>query len=777
MSNSSNSDSFNETNDEVSDVPETHANYDISSDGTDASTPTVVPSEVVHETPTHRFRVLARTDSVRLIVAEPRDSTVDPYIPPERKTKYINSSNPEEFNQFIVKALQESTFFTYDTTHLAFPFDRYRDSDLYSAFDTIRYLTISDSKGTTLRNFHGFCKIQITANSDVTFNDCEFISPEIGKAEACIEVFAHSKATFNDCIIHDFAPNQQERPKLHDGTLCRAAGVICKSSALGVFNFCTFKADDVSVVVSTSGKAEFYDCKFEIENRMDKSMNHYYVYGFNSAKISMIRCTFNEFEGGCVFIHSRSVLYASDIIASHVATGFLNVTDQSDAYIKNIDVSTTQGSGIYIVKRSRLYADNINLYNIHGNGIQFRDSTGICRNVSITGTGNPSIIVMGSSSNPIIEYCEIRDAMNTAIGIRNGARPVFNHLLIFGCHDYSIKAIVYASAEFYDVSFIDCEFPLFHLEYRSDVYIKNVHMPSMCIDNQLRMTNMHDYVPNHETYHIRADRDCTLAQDTYYYSVYVKVRETTIDKSKTNIKDLSHPSRSFNVWDHTHVPGSYTQYTFTPCIDMTEESMFQSVGVSYLMCFDIDAMTNYVWPHGPDHKPNRFNHMEECSSVVGDIADFVIHVRHEAFNRKDDNRHRPCTNCTLMTNLNQQDMYVYIPCGHQICMTCKENRQDRIGTPCPTCKSDIKAIERVYMSSSDCVVCLDKESTTVLYPCRHVCMCVACTMSVMDDKGRCPMCNEQIRSMTVLRMTKAFRWKKNDEYDLALPFQPTDTLQ
>jgi hypothetical protein len=43
-----------------------------------------------------------------------------------------------------------------------------------------------------------------------------------------------------------------------------------------------------------------------------------------------------------------------------------------------------------------------------------------------------------------------------------------------------------------------------------------------------------------------------------------------------------------------------------------------------------------------------------------------------------------------------------------------------------------------------CVVCLEAEKSVALLPCRHLCMCAACTRSIMASSKQCPVCRTGI---------------------------------
>ena len=42
--------------------------------------------------------------------------------------------------------------------------------------------------------------------------------------------------------------------------------------------------------------------------------------------------------------------------------------------------------------------------------------------------------------------------------------------------------------------------------------------------------------------------------------------------------------------------------------------------------------------------------------------------------------------------------------------------------------------------SSECVICLTDEKEVVVYPCRHMCMCITCAEALPSQNNKCPMC-------------------------------------
>ncbi|GFU12626.1 RING-type domain-containing protein [Nephila pilipes] len=43
-----------------------------------------------------------------------------------------------------------------------------------------------------------------------------------------------------------------------------------------------------------------------------------------------------------------------------------------------------------------------------------------------------------------------------------------------------------------------------------------------------------------------------------------------------------------------------------------------------------------------------------------------------------------------------------------------------------------------------CIICHDRERNVLLYPCRHMIMCVECTMAVQESFQNCPLCRNEI---------------------------------
>jgi hypothetical protein len=66
---------------------------------------------------------------------------------------------------------------------------------------------------------------------------------------------------------------------------------------------------------------------------------------------------------------------------------------------------------------------------------------------------------------------------------------------------------------------------------------------------------------------------------------------------------------------------------------------------------------------------------------------------------------------------------------------------------------DIKIIENFDISFlkifeiNECVICLDSESTQVLIPCGHKCLCNNCSSNLLENSKCCPLCRTQITTI------------------------------
>merc|ERR1719453_2581933 len=66
------------------------------------------------------------------------------------------------------------------------------------------------------------------------------------------------------------------------------------------------------------------------------------------------------------------------------------------------------------------------------------------------------------------------------------------------------------------------------------------------------------------------------------------------------------------------------------------------------------------------------------------------------------------------------------------------------GIPGP---SDAESGETAFANEALCVVCLMEERDTAIIPCRHLCLCSACSDIVRLRSQSCPICRHPMRSL------------------------------
>mmetsp|Transcript_22636 Transcript_22636/g.57698 ORF Transcript_22636/g.57698 Transcript_22636/m.57698 type:complete len:158 (+) Transcript_22636:327-800(+) len=49
--------------------------------------------------------------------------------------------------------------------------------------------------------------------------------------------------------------------------------------------------------------------------------------------------------------------------------------------------------------------------------------------------------------------------------------------------------------------------------------------------------------------------------------------------------------------------------------------------------------------------------------------------------------------------------------------------------------------------SKQCSVCFENESSTVLLPCGHLCVCEICAQKLLEERPTCPICRKHIEGM------------------------------
>merc|ERR1719453_2461438 len=77
------------------------------------------------------------------------------------------------------------------------------------------------------------------------------------------------------------------------------------------------------------------------------------------------------------------------------------------------------------------------------------------------------------------------------------------------------------------------------------------------------------------------------------------------------------------------------------------------------------------------------------------------------------------------------------------------------GIPGP---SEAESPEPTFANEALCVVCLMEDRDTAIIPCRHLCLCSACSEIVRLRSQTCPICRHPMRSLLQLdgsRLQKA----------------------
>jgi hypothetical protein len=66
---------------------------------------------------------------------------------------------------------------------------------------------------------------------------------------------------------------------------------------------------------------------------------------------------------------------------------------------------------------------------------------------------------------------------------------------------------------------------------------------------------------------------------------------------------------------------------------------------------------------------------------------------------------------------------------------------------------NMKIVTKLDMSSlriyeiTECVVCMVENSTEILVPCGHLCMCKSCCESLLKCRSNCPICRREVHSV------------------------------
>jgi hypothetical protein len=67
--------------------------------------------------------------------------------------------------------------------------------------------------------------------------------------------------------------------------------------------------------------------------------------------------------------------------------------------------------------------------------------------------------------------------------------------------------------------------------------------------------------------------------------------------------------------------------------------------------------------------------------------------------------------------------------------------------------TNMKIVQKLDISSlqiyeiTECVVCMVENSTEILVPCGHLCMCKSCCESLLKCRSNCPICRREVQSV------------------------------
>jgi len=105
-------------------------------------------------------------------------------------------------------------------------------------------------------------------------------------------------------------------------------------------------------------------------------------------------------------------------------------------------------------------------------------------------------------------------------------------------------------------------------------------------------------------------------------------------------------------------------------------------------------------------------------------------------------------NCKFPKDI-RQDGYFYEIGPNDIVLVSRPNTQAfyQIKT------TNMKIVPKLDMSSiriyeiTECVICMDQNSTEILVPCGHLCMCKSCCESLLKSRSNCPICRREVLSV------------------------------
>lgn len=608
---------------------------------------------------------------------------VQKYEPPKPKDVYF--ATELTLDMFNAESKDNSKFLRDDNFYFIGP-------STYNSFMNIQWLTISHCSA-LFKNLKLNCKIQITASANVTFINCEFyrFTPQV---ECCVEIFASSKAKLIGCVVHGTVQNNPD--------LSKGVGIACRDrSTLTCIN-CLIYSANTGLLIINDGMLNVDSCEFISEDQTYQ-FGRFHIYGYKNATINVKDSTFNKFFGKSLFMLDHTKLFVSNI-KSFDNNGCISIANCSVAFIENAKVFNTKTSAFHAMKFSTLNVIDSFVNKSEGNCINYEYSTGVCYKCQFIDSKFPTMIAVGFASNPIVKDCIFKNLEISTIVIRQAARPKIIDTTLIGCKTHAVRVTHYSHPEFINIEFKDCGNPLFYIEHKSVMTIKNNNLfltEQPILDNRFKI-----------------DSNCLLFYNNAHNQVIDQfIAENTFsDYIPTEIQGLCNCNMCcghFITENHEPKSKQYISYNYYKTIEpitkiSCNQQLFELIGTKPLA--KLNPTTFPFWSH----------------SVF----------KYPIFKQKEDDLYK-CSCCKLLFDIMTPDLHVMHPCGHLICPNCRNNKTP---THCPKCSLPVGKFVKIYAQREDCCICWSMKATTFYLPCCHVCMCYSCAVNNLNNKKVCPIC-------------------------------------
>lgn len=305
----------------------------------------------------------------------------------------------------------------------------------------IKWLTIS-SESMTINNLITCCKIQQTAMSKTTYNNCVFYVKEY--KTCAIEIFAHSEATFNDCTFYTFSLTKVFNNKfisslygtnqyLNDNA---KACVVIRDKSKATFNNCLFYCNNATILCIDDSTIEVNNCLFTALS-YGKSKQCIYCYKNTTCIVNNSSFIKQHKYTQTIFCMMKCNITLVNILIKNSNTGVM-LCEYSKLTMKR-SLLTELETGIGLKDSSSAEIDHLNAYNINNQFVNSEDSTCIINDSIIDECkyrfmccGLPGALL--KLNNTIIS--------NINIGIRAliCSKVILNNCEINNCKNYFIDA-------------------------------------------------------------------------------------------------------------------------------------------------------------------------------------------------------------------------------------------------------------------------------------------------------------------------------------------------